>query len=159
MSNQSRFTSPESQIHPICLCLHLPSTMQVYYFVGTIAVSYSFAFVLAVCVEYPTMNLEKLLFKAARRWHDYTNGNARDWCYFFQRPTPPQHFYRSSQMCERANLLTVSTQGTIVWNDFSLVPGLIRCGRWSAWERGWSDFSRFSISFVNTNIFLYIFPG
>lgn len=38
-----------------------------YYFIGTVVLSYAAAYILAVCVEYPMMHLEKVLFKTLDR--------------------------------------------------------------------------------------------
>lgn len=35
---------------------------QAFYFAGAITISYCVAFIVSVCVEYPTLQLEKLLF-------------------------------------------------------------------------------------------------
>ena len=37
-----------------------------FYFVGSLSLSYSVAFIVAVCVEFPTLQLEKLLFSRDR---------------------------------------------------------------------------------------------
>lgn len=46
-----------------CLCVLL----QAFYFVSVVVMSYAAAFVLAVCVEFPMMQLENVLFFKNKR--------------------------------------------------------------------------------------------
>ena len=39
---------------------------QSFWFVGVVGISYAAAFIVSVCVEYPVMQLEKLIFKSNR---------------------------------------------------------------------------------------------
>ena len=39
---------------------------QAFYFAGVVTISYCVAFIVSVCVEYPTLQLEKLLFDRNR---------------------------------------------------------------------------------------------
>ena len=42
-------------------------SLQAFYFVSVVVMSYAAAFVLAVCVEFPTMQLENVLFFRGRK--------------------------------------------------------------------------------------------
>ena len=41
-------------------------SLQAFTFVGVVAISYAAAFIVSVCVEFPMMQLEKLIFKSDR---------------------------------------------------------------------------------------------
>ena len=38
-------------------------SLQAFFFVGVVVISYAAAFIVSVCVEFPMMQLEKLIFK------------------------------------------------------------------------------------------------
>ena len=46
--------------------LSLLLSLQAFRFVGVVAMSYAAAFIVSVCVEFPMMQLEKLIFKMDR---------------------------------------------------------------------------------------------
>lgn len=48
-------------------CLLIFLSLQAFYFVSVVVMSYASAFVLAVCVEFPTKNLENVLFFKAKK--------------------------------------------------------------------------------------------
>ena len=41
-------------------------SLQAFFFVGLVTISYAAAFIVSVCVEFPMMQLEKLIFKSDR---------------------------------------------------------------------------------------------
>ena len=43
---------------------YLFCTLQAFFFVGVVVISYAAAFIVSVCVEFPMMQLEKLIFKS-----------------------------------------------------------------------------------------------
>jgi len=71
----SRLTYCAYLVHIIVIAVlfHSLETVQAYsdvqwafHFVGLVAMSYGTAFIVAVCVEFPLMQLEKLIFKSGR---------------------------------------------------------------------------------------------